>query len=128
VSSYAVQRDGSLEVLSAGVPTTETSACWLVVTDDGRYVYTANTSSGTLSAFRVQRDGAVTLRHESGVAATIGTGTAPADSALSAGSRFLYTRNGNGTISAFRVNSNGDLVALSTLTGLPAGANGLAAR
>jgi 6-phosphogluconolactonase len=129
VSSYAVTRDGGLEVISAAVPTTESAACWLVVTDNGRFAFTANTGSGTVSAFRVQRDGGIALLDQDGVAASTGTGSAPADSALSAGSQFLYTRNGgNGTISAFRVTINGDLTPLSTLPGLPAGANGIAAR
>jgi hypothetical protein len=71
----------------------------------------------------------LTLRDADGVAATTGPGSAPADAALSAGSRFLYTLNGgNGSVSAFRVDGNGALIPLLTLTGLPAGANGLAAR
>jgi 6-phosphogluconolactonase len=129
VSSYSVARDGELEVISGGVPTTESAACWLVVTDNGRFAFTTNTGSGTVSAFRVHRDGALALLDDDGVAASTGTGSAPADAALSVGSQFLYTRNGgNGTISAFRVTRNGDLTPLSTLTGLPDGANGIAVR
>jgi 6-phosphogluconolactonase len=128
-SSYSVGNDGSLEVISAAVPTTETSACWLVATRNGRFAFTSNTGSGTVSAFGVDREGTLELRQGDGVAATTGTGTAPADSALTEGGQFLYVRNGgNQTISAFQVKRNGDLVALSTLTGLPAGSNGLAAR
>ena len=54
----------------------------------------------------------------------------PIDVAFSAGDRFLYTLNGaNGTISAFRVRADGSLFSLaeSAISGLPGGANGLAA-
>lgn len=129
VSSYAVTEEGALEVVSPSVPTTESATCWVVVTDDGRFAFTTNTGSGTVSALSVDRTGALALRDADGVAATTGAGSAPADAALSTGGRFLYTRNGGtGTISAFRVTTGGDLVPLSTLEGLPAGANGLAAR
>jgi 6-phosphogluconolactonase (cycloisomerase 2 family) len=129
VSSYRLTHNGSLETISAAVPTTETAACWLVVTEDGRSAFTTNTGSGTVSALRIDPDGTLTLRDEDGVAARTGAGSAPADAALSTGSRFLYTRNGgNGIISGFRVNSNGTLTSLSTVGGLPVGANGIAAR
>jgi 6-phosphogluconolactonase (cycloisomerase 2 family) len=129
VSSYRLTHDGSLEVISAAVPTTETATCWLVVTEDGRSAFTTNTGSGTVSALRLDSNGALTLRDEDGVAGRTGAGSAPADAALSVGSQFLYTRNGgNGAISAFSANGDGTLTALSTLGGLPGGANGIAAR
>lgn len=128
-SSYRIGGDGTLEVITGAVPTTESATCWLIVTENGRVAYTTNTGSGSVSAFRTDRNGALTLRDADGVAATTGPGSAPADAALSTGSRFLYTLNGgNGSISAFRVDGNGELMPLATLTGLPAGANGLAAR
>lgn len=126
-SSYTIGRDGSLEVITGAVPTTESAACWLVVTQNGRFAYTTNTGSGSVSAFGVDRSGALSLRDADGVAATTGPGSAPTDAALSNGSRFLYTLNGgNGSISAFRVDGQGALIPLMTLMGLPAGANGLA--
>lgn len=128
-SSYRIGRDGSLEVISGAVPTTESAACWLVVTQNGRVAFTTNTGSGSVSAFRVDRSGALSLRDADGVAATTGPGSAPADAALSTGSQFLFTLNGgNGSISVFRVDGQGALIPLTTLVGLPAGANGLAAQ
>ena len=38
------------------VPTEQTAACWLVLTYDGRYVYTANAGSASISGFSVQRE------------------------------------------------------------------------
>jgi 6-phosphogluconolactonase (cycloisomerase 2 family) len=128
-SSYRIGGDGALEVISRAVPTTESATCWLVVTENGRVAYTTNTGSGSVSAFRVDRTGGLTLRDSDGVAVTTGPGSAPTDAALSVGSRYLHTLNsGSGSISVFRVNGNGSLTGLMTLTGLPAGTNGLAAR
>jgi len=48
---------------------------------------------------------------------------------LSGNDQFLYALNsGDGTISAFRVNADGSLTPQAGRGGLPAAANGLAAR
>ena len=123
-SLYDLDDAGNLEVISPSVPTTETSACWVVVTGNGRFAYTANTGSGTISGYRITPDGALALLNGDGVNGI--TGSAPADMTLSRNSRFLYSRNGNGTISAFHVNANGSLSALNGVNGLPTGTTGLA--
>jgi 6-phosphogluconolactonase len=45
VSSYTVGSGGTLGVVSASVPTTETAACWVAVTNNGKFAYAANTGS-----------------------------------------------------------------------------------
>lgn len=127
-SSYNLDRDGDLEIISPTVPTTETSACWAIVTGNGRFAYTANTGSGTISGYRLATDGSLTLLSADGVTGSTGADSSPADMALSLNSRFLYCRNGNGTISAFRVNATGDLSPLNGIAGLPPGSAGLAGR
>jgi hypothetical protein len=57
-TSYEVTDEGALKVVSGAVPTTETAACWLVVTDDDRFAYTANAGGGSISGFRVDNDDA----------------------------------------------------------------------
>ena len=128
VSSYDLDHDGDLEVISPSVPTTETSACWTVVTGTGRFAYAANTGSGTISGYRLATDGALTLLNADGVTGITGANSSPADMTLSLNSRFLYCRNGNGTISAFRVNDNGSLSPLNGISGLAEGSAGLAGR
>jgi len=129
VSSYRVDDDGSLHLVSGAVPTTETAACWISVTNDGRFAYSTNGGSGTVSGFRVGFDGMLTLLDADGVTANTGAGSVPLDMDLSDNGRFLYTLNsGTGTIGAFRVNADGSLLAVPFAPGLPAGANGLAAR
>lgn len=127
MSSYNVSEDGTLEVVSASIGTTQTAACWVVITRDSRFAYTTNTGSNTISGYRLGRDGALTLLAANGVNGT--TGAAPIDMALGGHDRFLYTLNsGDGTISAFRVRADGSLTPQAGAVGLPAGANGLAAR
>jgi 6-phosphogluconolactonase len=127
VSSYSYSSGGDLQTISPSVITTETAACWVVVTNDGRFAYVTNTGSGTVSGYEISFGGEITLLDADGITATTGPG--PIDMALTVNSRFLYTLNsGNGSISAFRVKDDGSLVPLTGIAGLPAGSNGLAAR
>lgn len=129
LSSYGANGSGTWSAISASVATTETAACWIVVTNSGRYAYTTNAGSGTISGFSIQQ-GTLTRLDASGVTGTIGAGSGPSDMALSRDSRFLYARaGGTNQISAFSVGADGSLTALSGwVGGLPAGWNGLAAR
>lgn len=129
VSSYDLEDDGDLEIISGAVPTTESAACWVVITGNGRYAYTTNAGSGTVSGYTIGRDGSLTLLDADGVTGVTGAGSTPIDMAFSVNSRYLYTLNaGNDTISAFQVGRNGSLHPVQTLDGLPDGTNGLAAR
>jgi 6-phosphogluconolactonase len=127
LSSYELDDAASpLEVISGSVPTHQTAACWVVVTKDGRFAYTTNTGSGSISAYRISRAGRLMLLDADGV--TAATGAGPIDIALSNDGRFLYSLNsGDGTLSAFRVRADGHLSRISTEIGLPGSANGLVA-
>ncbi len=125
-SSYRVGAGGSLTVITGSAPTYQGAACWLVVTNDGRYAYTANAASNSISGFGIGADGSLSLITPDGRTGTTGAG--PADMALSLDSQFLYVRNGRaGTIGAFAVQADGSLQALGDTSGLPAGSAGLAA-
>jgi 6-phosphogluconolactonase len=131
VSSYSVGSGGNISLISGPVFTTETAACWIVVTNNLKYTYTSNTGSGTITGYSINPAGELTILDADGVTANIGTGTAPIDMALSTDSRYLYCLNsGSHTISSLRVNGNGSLTAinLSSVTGLPDGAWGLLAK
>jgi hypothetical protein len=81
----------------------------------------------TCRFFAVSSGGALELLDPNGVTAT--AGDAPADLAPSRGSGFLYARNGrDGSISGFRIQPDGGLEPVALVSGLPAGAVGLAAR
>jgi 6-phosphogluconolactonase len=126
LSSYGVSRSGAVSVIDPNVATTETAACWVVVTKDGRFTYTTNTGSNSISGYAISRDGDLTLLDADGKTAV--TGATPIDAALSRSSRFLYELSaGAGEIGGFTVNSDGSLDPLGAVGGLPAGTVGLAA-
>ncbi len=127
VSSYRIGQDGKLTLVQASTPTHQTAACWVAVTPWGRFAYTTNTGSGTVSGFSVERTGALALLNPNGVAATTGNG--PIDMTTAAEGRLLYTLNSaSHSISAFNIGPNGALTAGPVFSGLPNAANGLVAR
>lgn len=127
LSSYTLAAAGAWAVVSASVPTTETAACWVVVTGDGAFTYTANTGSNSITGFSIGANGGLTILTASGITANSG-GSKPAELALADDSELLYVLNtGDGTIGAFRVGANGGLTALGNVGGLPANAYGMAA-
>ncbi len=128
-SSYQFNPDGSITPISASVRNFQTDVCWVVITPDGRFAFTANFGSGTISSYSLALDGTLTLRN--GSAAVQGDTTQPVDLSLSADGRFLYNLlRGAGAVAAFRVAKDGSLTPLGTVFGvLPVanGASGLAA-
>ena len=125
VSSYELD-DDQFETITPSAPTTETAACWIVVTENGRFTYTTNTGSASISGYRIDREGELHRLDADGRTGI--TGPTPIDMALSRKSRFLYSLNsGDGTISGFQVEANGDLRPIGGASGLPSAANGLAA-
>ena len=124
-SSYAVNKEGNLQVISGAVLTHHGAPCWAVVTANGRFGFTGN-GSGSVSGFSIAPDGAIRLLGDGG-AAVIGSGVN--DIALSANSRYLYVLQTGGAqaIHAFRIQDDGSLTALGPVGGLPTGTRGLAA-
>ncbi len=126
LSSYRPAAAGWTAV-SPLIATTETAACWVVVTPNGRFAYVTNTGSASVSGYAVGAGGTLTLLDADGVTASTSAG--PIDAAISRNGRFLYTLNfGADAISAFRIASDGSLEHLGDTSGLPDGANGLVAR
>ena len=127
VSSYTLGTNGTLAVVSASVPTTETAACWVAVTNNGKFAYAANTGSASVTGYRVDK-ASVSILNADGK--TGNTGTTPIDAAVSRNSQFLYTLTaGSHTISAFSVRQDdGSLSPVSGAGGLPVGTVGLAAK
>ena len=128
VSSYRFDNSAPAVpvVVSAAVPDTQSAACWVAVTPNGRYAYITNAGSSSVSSYRVKPDGTITLANAA--AGMTGTGSSPADVAVSPDGRHLYVRNGRTyTLSSFHVRHDGGLGARPMLEGLPTTAVGLAA-
>ena len=124
VSSYQILDDGLVSSIDAAVAVNQTAACWLVTTPNGRIAYTANTPANSLSSFRIDPAGNMTLLET--IAATR---SQPRDLAMNASGRILFTLDGgDNTIGVFRVSPSGELRHLHDITGLPEAFTGLIVR
>lgn len=127
LSSYEVADNGQLELVSGTVTDDQAANCWVVVTKNGRHAFTTNTGTGNVSSYSVSHDGSLNLLNAT--AGITGPGTAPIDMALSYDSHYLYVRDGiKGMVDGFRVGPGGSLTPMGSVSGVPAGAQGLAAR
>ena len=127
--SLTFPTSGSATVISASVPTTETAACWVQITPDGRYAYTTNTGSGTISGFRIGASGTLSALTADGRTGVTGMMTQPLDMAYAGGYLYALTSGDRG-IHVFRVGDDGSLAAQTALnlTGVfPVSVTGLAA-
>jgi 6-phosphogluconolactonase len=125
LSSYRVFGN-IVKVISPSVGTTQTAACWVVISNNGKFAYTTNAGSGSISSYRIGKKGDLTLADAQ--AGLTGDGSSPIDMALNNNGKFLYALNsGTSTISVFQMKANGGLKSLGQVD-VPAGSIGLAAR
>lgn len=129
LSSYFVPQNASLSTIDGEQSDDQTAPCWVALTSDGRFAYTTNTGTGTVSGYTVGYGGSLQLLNSGGVTASLGATSAPIDLAVTNDSRFLYVLGpGTGVIGGFAINLNGALDPDSEVTGVPASAAGLAVR
>jgi len=113
-------------VISAAVPTEQAAACWAAVTPNGRYAYTGNAGTSSVSLFAIDRLGRATL--VAAAAASTGSNGGAGDIALAAHGRTLsILAPRTPAIFSFEVAADGTLTPTASVTGLPAGSVGLAA-
>jgi 6-phosphogluconolactonase len=113
LSSYSLSDNGILNVISGSVPTGQKATCWVTTDRNKHFAYATNTLSGTITTYRIERNGELTVV---GRTASTPAGTAtglPMNIRVSKDGRNLYTLNGNqGTVSVFNINDDGSLVRL----------------
>jgi 6-phosphogluconolactonase (cycloisomerase 2 family) len=129
ITSYSVASDGTLTAISTSVPTLGAATCWNAATPNGKWVYTSNAGTSTISGFTISSNGALTALPGT-IVGTNPTGATNLDIAISADGKFLYTLDAEvGMISVFGIQSDGTLTNLGTVGGLPkaVGFNGIAA-
>ena len=129
ISSYNIAADGKLVPVSISVPTLGAANCWNVVTPNGRFVYTSNAGTNSISGFEIGARGALRAIGST-VVGMNPAGSANLDITISADGRFLYSLNaGSGAVGMFAIAGDGSLVNLGVRGGLPAaaGLNGIAA-
>jgi 6-phosphogluconolactonase (cycloisomerase 2 family) len=127
LSSYTLFDAGRLETVTGVASTAQTAACWVVITPDGRFAYTSNTGSGSVSGFQIQPDGSLVALDSGGRTGVTGEGSEPSDMAIAG--RFLYVVNsGTHALSTFRIGEAGPLHPIQQVDSLPAAAAGIVAR
>jgi len=125
VSSYLVD-EGGFSVISPAVVNTQVAACWIAISKNGKYAYTTNAGSGSISSYKIAEDGALTLLIAA--AGLTGPGSSPVDMAFSNNGTFLYALgNASHAITIFQMASDGSLTNLSAAS-VPVGVAGLAAQ
>jgi 6-phosphogluconolactonase (cycloisomerase 2 family) len=110
LSSYMISPNGLLEVISESVENGQQATCWVSITPDGKYAYTSNTGSRTISFYRVYPNGS--LDYIESIYSTPDSSNmgAPIDNGISNDGQYFYALNGNkGSISVFSINSKGHL-------------------
>jgi 6-phosphogluconolactonase len=127
-STYRITDDETLEPISKAVPNFQTSNCWIRFTPDGRFAYTGNTGSGSVSSYSVSPAGELTLL--AAVAAdTGGFASVPIDLDISRDGKFLYViASFIGTVEGYRIEKDGALTHVSDVSGLPISMQGIVAR
>jgi 6-phosphogluconolactonase (cycloisomerase 2 family) len=124
VSSYRVSSNGMITLVKGPVSAGQTAACWVVVDKKEKYAYATNTGSNNISSFHIN-SGSISVSEA--IAAT--SDMSPIDAAFSNHSKYLYVLNAvSKTITAYSTGSNGNLSQIQSVSGLPMGATGLAAR
>lgn len=119
VSAYRDSLSGQLTSIGASpYADGQTAPCWVEISHDGKYLFTINTGSGTISSYAINRDGSLALIGSF----TINGGGADIDARLSPdGNYLLVDGSGMHFVSVFAVNG-GTLTELpSSPTPLPAG-------
>lgn len=122
VSAFRVAHDGALTSVGASpFPDGQTAPCWIEITHDGRFLFTVNTASASISRYAIAADGSLILRGSTAMKHP--AGLSPFDARLDPDGRFLYVvDSGLDAVSAFAV-SGGDLAEVaSSPTPGPAGA------
>jgi 6-phosphogluconolactonase (cycloisomerase 2 family) len=120
VSAFKVSADGRLSSIAASpFADQQTAPCWVEITHDGRFLFTVNTASGSISRYSIAGDGTLTLLGSTQVSSQSGVGAV--DARLGGDSRTLYVDESRaGTVGEFAVDG-GQLTELGSVP-LPAGA------
>jgi 6-phosphogluconolactonase (cycloisomerase 2 family) len=123
VSVYRLGADGATQLVNASVQTLQGAACWVAVTPDGRFAYTGNAATGSITAFAIGDDGSLARLAEDGRSAS-----SPRPNDIAIAGNYLYTINPiAGSVTVYRIGGDGSLTGLGGTSGLPTTLAGLAA-
>jgi 6-phosphogluconolactonase len=122
VSAFSVNPNAKVKsIVGSPFADGQTAPCWVEISHDGRYLFTVNTGSTTISSYRILATGA--LRLIGSTPFSSGLGIRPFDARLDVAGAYLYVVDAAiASVSGFAV-SGGSLSELgSSPTALPPGA------
>lgn len=131
VTTYQVKRNGKVKVLQRPLASGQEVLCWLERAGD--FFYGGNTGNSTVTGYRMDKAGTLSLTNQVGVATPPSAGSQGViDLAVSADDKFVYVQNAvSGTVDGFRVEADGALTKVTTVKDLSAfaesGMEGIAA-
>jgi len=123
VSAFDVSSGGTLASIGASpYADNQTAPCWVEITHDGSFLFTVNTASTTISSYRINADGSLSLLGSTPFKSGT-TGIRPFDARLDPSGRWLYVVDSAlDAVTGFGV-SGGSLTELpASPFALPAGA------
>jgi 6-phosphogluconolactonase len=137
VTAYSLPH-GTVKLINGPVLDYQIAPCWMVITRDGRFAYTSDADSHTISGYAIGDDGAISLLNANGVTGSTPADTFPLEESFSSDNHLLYVLDsrlllkpqpGLATLSGFQVHHDGSLTPVlnpASIT-LPFTAIGLAA-
>lgn len=127
MSSYRFnERSAAPIVATPSLANGQGAACWVAVTPDGRFAFSANAATSNVSSFSVARNGQLSLL--AGNAGVTGPNAGALDMAVTPGGNQLHVLAPRGLqIVSFTITPAGALLPLGAVGGMPAGSAGLAA-
>jgi 6-phosphogluconolactonase len=89
VSAFSVTGEGALSSIDGSpYPDGQTAPCWVEISHDGKYLFTVNTGSTSISSYRILADGS--LQYDSTTPFQSGPGIRPFDARLDVSGNNLY--------------------------------------
>ena len=127
VSSYRFgERSALPQAVTLALPNLQGAACWIAVTPDGRFAFSANAATSNVSSFSVARNGQLSLlaavAGQTGGAGALDMAVSPSGTQL-----HVFASRAPQQIVSFAITSAGALLPLGSVGGVPAGSAGLAA-
>jgi 6-phosphogluconolactonase len=124
VSSFRISSTDGIDVVDNSVANGQKGTCWIALTASGGTAFVSNTDSRTVSSYSVAADGHLALAKAA--AATLESGSAPTDIALSPTGDFLYVEDSaKGRVLIYKVKGT-SLVRVGQVTGIATSMQGIA--
>jgi len=122
VSAFSVNPNAKVKSITGSpYPDGETAPCWVEISHDGRYLFTVNTGSTTISRYRILANGSLSLIGSTPFSS--GADIRPFDARLDASGDHLYVVDAAiASVSGFAVNGGSLTELASSPAALPTGA------